>query len=150
MWRFGFRTHIGLATRICIEIGLHRRVSPHFRPRLCAEMKRRIFWSSYCLDRQVSIILGRPFVRSDRDIDAEVSAVICSFINSDPHALKLPWDIDESTTEESSTPTQLMPETPRLAVPCPDLSTRSDSDALNPRSNKVSIAWVRSQPYQTV
>jgi hypothetical protein len=67
------RTYIGLATRICIELGFHRRVSPTMKGGLETEMRRRIFWSCYCLDRQVSIILGRPFAISDRDIDADVS-----------------------------------------------------------------------------
>lgn len=65
-------THVGLAIRICIELGMHRRCHDE-RPNLATEMRKRIFWSCYCLDRQVSIILGRPFAISDRDIDAEVS-----------------------------------------------------------------------------
>lgn len=32
---------------------------------------RCVFWSCYCLDRQTSIILGRPFAVADRDINAE-------------------------------------------------------------------------------
>lgn len=35
-------------------------------------MRKRVFWSCYCLDRQVSIILGRPFSISDRDVDVEL------------------------------------------------------------------------------
>jgi hypothetical protein len=31
-----------------------------------------MFWSCYCLDRQTSIILGRPFAIADQDIDAEL------------------------------------------------------------------------------
>jgi hypothetical protein len=64
-------TNVGLATRICVSLGLHRK-TPKSKPSLANEVKKRVFWSCYCLDRQVSIILGRPFAISDRDIDAEV------------------------------------------------------------------------------
>ncbi|RDW82656.1 hypothetical protein BP6252_03768 [Coleophoma cylindrospora] len=74
-------TNVGLAIRICIELGMHRRCQDD-TPNLAAEMRKRIFWSCYCLDRQVSIILGRPFAISDRDIDAE-----------------LPLDVDDSIDE---------------------------------------------------
>jgi hypothetical protein len=43
------------------------------------EMRKRLFWSCYTMDRQISIPLGRPFSISDRDID-----------------VALPLDVDES------------------------------------------------------
>ncbi|PMD60531.1 uncharacterized protein K444DRAFT_528507 [Hyaloscypha bicolor E] len=75
----GAWTYIGLAMRTCIDLGLHRKTPVKKYPLLDVEMRKRIFWTCYCLDRQISIILGRPFAISDRDIDAE-----------------LPLDIDES------------------------------------------------------
>lgn len=66
-------TYIGLAMRQCIDLGLHkkpRRSNSFFEN----EMKKRVFWTSYCLDRQLSISMGRPFAISDRDIDVQVSA----------------------------------------------------------------------------
>lgn len=69
----GAWSYAGMAMRTCIELGLHRRRSR--QPSHAAdsdELQRRIFWSCYCLDRQVSIILGRPFAISDRDIDVEL------------------------------------------------------------------------------
>lgn len=65
-------THVGLAIRICVELGMHRKTPAPGGSSLGEEMRKRIFWSCYCLDRQVSIILGRPFAVSDRDIDVEV------------------------------------------------------------------------------
>lgn len=65
-------TNVGLAIRICISLGLHRRIES-INSNLALEVKKRVFWSCYCLDRQVSIILGRPFAISDRDINADVS-----------------------------------------------------------------------------
>lgn len=75
----GAWTYIGLAMRTCIDLGLHRRTPTNKYSILELEMRKRIFWTCYCLDRQISIILGRPFSISDQDIDTE-----------------LPLDIDES------------------------------------------------------
>lgn len=62
------------ATSICMEMGLHRKkdVSNQTHAR-DAEIRRRAFWSCYCLDRVTSIVLGRPFAIADRDINVEVS-----------------------------------------------------------------------------
>lgn len=69
----GAWSQIRYATSICIEMGLHRRRGPtstkHFRD---TELRRRAFWSCYCLDRVTSIVLGRPFAIADRDINVEV------------------------------------------------------------------------------
>jgi hypothetical protein len=80
----GAWTSIGFAMRTCIDLGMHRRRIPRPNSLLDNEMKKRIFWTCYCLDRQVSIILGRPFAISDREIDVE-----------------LPLDVDESATDTS-------------------------------------------------
>ena len=67
----GAWTNAGLAIRTCISLGLHRKI-PSPKATLAMEIRKRVFWSCYCLDRQISIMLGRPFAISDRDIDAEV------------------------------------------------------------------------------
>ncbi|KAI0121059.1 fungal-specific transcription factor domain-containing protein [Xylariales sp. AK1849] len=68
----------GLAMRHCIEMGMHRKTRKSMSL-LEHEIRKRVFWTCYCLDRQVSIILGRPFAISDRDINVE-----------------LPLDVDEA------------------------------------------------------
>ena len=66
----GAWTFVGMAMRMCIELGLHRKTkNPLALKAEDEELRRRVFWSCYCLDRQVSIILGRPLAVSDRDID---------------------------------------------------------------------------------
>ncbi|KAH3956156.1 hypothetical protein HBI68_195890 [Parastagonospora nodorum] len=85
----GAWTYVGLAMRLCIDLGLHRRTKARGSLRApwpnpgALEMRKRVFWTTYCLDRQVSIVLGRPFSISDRDIDAE-----------------LPLDINENVEDE--------------------------------------------------
>lgn len=70
----GAWSQIRYATSVCIEMGLHRK-----RTRIAsveqardAEIRRRVFWACYCLDRSTSIVLGRAFAISDKDINVEV------------------------------------------------------------------------------
>lgn len=75
------RTLVGLAMRLCIELGFHR------RKRLSSssvkmEREKRLFWTCYYLDRELSASLGRPTSIADHDIDVE-----------------LPLDVDDSTQE---------------------------------------------------
>ncbi|KAK5111251.1 hypothetical protein LTR62_005279 [Meristemomyces frigidus] len=75
----GAWAYIGLAMRIAIDLGLHRQTSSMNKVGFDVEMRKRLFWSCYTMDRQISIPLGRPFSISDREIDAA-----------------LPFDVDES------------------------------------------------------
>ncbi|KAH9428753.1 hypothetical protein MCOR02_011299 [Pyricularia oryzae] len=65
------------AVTLCIELGFHRRrrtaplPSNNSSPR-AVEMRCRVFWAAYCLDRLTSGVLGRPFAIDDREIDAEL------------------------------------------------------------------------------
>lgn len=43
---------------------------------LKSQMRRRVFWCSYNLDRAVAITLGRPVGINDSDIDVEVRSVL--------------------------------------------------------------------------
>lgn len=64
---------VGIAMRMCIELGMHRkRLNVPSRDAESEDQLRCVFWSCYCLDRQTSIILSRPFAVADQDIDAEL------------------------------------------------------------------------------
>lgn len=62
----------GLAMRTCVDLGLHRK--SHFlnEDPFERQMRRRLFWTVYSLERSIAIALGRPYSISDRDIDVEV------------------------------------------------------------------------------
>lgn len=77
----GAWTYVGIAMRLCIELGLHRRPRRQ-QPTVEGEMEKRRFWTAYFLDRDISIAIGRPPTISDHDIDAE-----------------LPVDINEDTID---------------------------------------------------
>jgi hypothetical protein len=64
---------VGIAMRMCIELGMHRKsINAPGGDAETEDHLRCVFWSCYCLDRQTSIILGRPFALADQDIDAEL------------------------------------------------------------------------------
>jgi hypothetical protein len=66
------RTLVGVAMRLCIELGLHRQKRKQ-APSVISEIGKRLFWSCYYLDRELSVSLGRPSSIADHDIDVEVS-----------------------------------------------------------------------------
>ncbi|KAK5681097.1 hypothetical protein LTS10_006858 [Elasticomyces elasticus] len=94
----GAWAYIGLAMRIAIDLGLHRQTSTMNRLGFDVEMRKRLFWSCYTMDRQISIPLGRPFSISDSDIDVAI-----------------PFDLDESSQniEALEHASRLDPNTPR-------------------------------------
>ncbi|KAJ5719511.1 hypothetical protein N7493_007089 [Penicillium malachiteum] len=62
---------IGLAARMCLEMGLHRRdaLLKSFPSEDQWNEITRIFWTVYSLDRRWSLGTGLPFVIQDEDID---------------------------------------------------------------------------------
>ncbi|KAK7990959.1 hypothetical protein PG990_015239 [Apiospora arundinis] len=77
---FGIWYMIGLAMRTSIDLGLHmRRNEDKLRAdrggegcREEIQMRRRLFWSVYALERTIALSLGRPFSIPDRQIDVEL------------------------------------------------------------------------------
>ena len=60
---------IGQAVRMAIDLGLHQSSSSTSSHLLTTEMRRRVFWSAYTLDRNISISLGRPYAVRDADVN---------------------------------------------------------------------------------
>lgn len=72
------RTLSGLAIRQCIELGLHRKIpwTTVESNVVKTQIRRRVFWCSYNLDRAVAVTLGRPTGIADHDIDVEVCDLV--------------------------------------------------------------------------
>ncbi|KAL4978587.1 fungal-specific transcription factor domain-containing protein [Aspergillus desertorum] len=87
---------VGLAMRTAIDLGLHRKANEINLDPITAQMRRRLFWTVYYLERVVSMSLGRPFSITDRHID-----------------LPLPVDIDDDVRD----PALLPPESPATTSP---------------------------------
>ncbi|CAJ2511950.1 Uu.00g075750.m01.CDS01 [Anthostomella pinea] len=60
-------TWLGKAVRSAQDLDLHLEVG--LRSRVEADMRRRVWWAIYVLDRTLSLDLGRPFMIDDADCD---------------------------------------------------------------------------------
>ncbi|KAF7522656.1 hypothetical protein G7054_g12081 [Neopestalotiopsis clavispora] len=63
---FGIWYMIGLAMRTGIDLGLHRKQSETHFDHATVQMRRRLFWSVYSLERTIAISMGRPYSIPDR------------------------------------------------------------------------------------
>ncbi|OJJ54181.1 hypothetical protein ASPSYDRAFT_93942 [Aspergillus sydowii CBS 593.65] len=86
---------VGVAARMCLELGLHREQVYHPKPRgemssstVAHEIRRRCFWSVIAMDRIVSITLGRPLAIRLQDTDVALpDPSLDSLINDPPSGL---------------------------------------------------------------
>ncbi|CAZ82071.1 unnamed protein product [Tuber melanosporum] len=63
---------VGAAMRLAIDLGLHQenpqKAEKMWDP-LTVDERRRLWWCTYCLDRQICVYLGRPFGIADEAIE---------------------------------------------------------------------------------
>ena len=88
--------------RIAIDLGLHRQTTAMDKLGYDVEMRKRLFWSCYTMDRQVSIPLGRPFAISDQDIDVQLPLDVDEPCQ-DIEALEKASKVDPEVVRTSST-----------------------------------------------
>ncbi|KAJ6008336.1 hypothetical protein N7540_012312 [Penicillium herquei] len=66
----------GTALQVVTALGLHRKWPAKRSKKGCSylelELRKRIFWSVYTLDKYLSIMFGRPRLLHDEDIDQEL------------------------------------------------------------------------------
>ncbi|KAK0490519.1 fungal-specific transcription factor domain-containing protein [Armillaria novae-zelandiae] len=73
----GFAAHcswtmLGTAVRMAQDLGAHRRQRPGKLPIAEEELLKRAFWVLACMDRILSMALGRPCAIQEEDIDADL------------------------------------------------------------------------------
>ncbi|KAH7120555.1 hypothetical protein EDB81DRAFT_814401 [Dactylonectria macrodidyma] len=78
-------TLISAAASHCQMLGYHREMTYRSDNGKTAEQKRRIFWSLYVFDKNMSLLLGRASSMQDSEIDAEYPS-----LSKDPS--QIPWD----------------------------------------------------------
>jgi len=74
---------IGLAIRTCVDLGLHREayygnITPYE-----GQLRRRLFWTVYFLERVIAVSVGRPYSIADRDIDVQLPLEIDDTVRDD-------------------------------------------------------------------
>jgi len=64
----------GTVVQLVFALGLHRKMSIDGKPGndmyIVNECRKRTFWTVYTVDRYLSVLLGRPRLLQDEDIDA--------------------------------------------------------------------------------
>ncbi|KAE8353058.1 hypothetical protein BDV28DRAFT_165200 [Aspergillus coremiiformis] len=88
---------IGLAMRTAIDLGLHRKANEANLDPFTAQLRRRLFWTVYYLERVVSMSLGRPFSIADRNIDLPLPLDVDDDVR-DPARLTATPQTDRTTT----------------------------------------------------
>ncbi|RAH48976.1 Zn(II)2Cys6 transcription factor [Aspergillus brunneoviolaceus CBS 621.78] len=63
-------TYFGLALKMAIQNGMHRKYSGEGMSPRMVEIRNRVFWTAYTIEKRVSILHGRPVSLSDADVDA--------------------------------------------------------------------------------
>ncbi|KAF2216295.1 hypothetical protein CERZMDRAFT_7314, partial [Cercospora zeae-maydis SCOH1-5] len=67
-------TYLGLALRMAIQNGLHRKYLGNEFDAPTLDLRNRLWWSTYRLEKRVSILHGRPSSISSSEIDADPPA----------------------------------------------------------------------------
>lgn len=99
---FGIWYMIGLAMRTSIDLGLHRKQTECNYDLFTVQMRRRLFWSVYSLERTIAISMGRPFSIPDRVIDVDLP-------DEDPAPRPDAQPTPSSTSSSASSPAETVP-----------------------------------------
>ncbi|KAF9918041.1 hypothetical protein BX616_010512 [Lobosporangium transversale] len=67
---------LGMATRMAQDLGMHRNSARWHLPPLEAELRKRLWWAVYVMDRWVSACMGRPMAIDDADCDVDYPSVV--------------------------------------------------------------------------
>ncbi|CAH7687047.1 fungal-specific transcription factor domain-domain-containing protein, partial [Phakopsora pachyrhizi] len=97
-WHLG-----GLAMRTALELGLHRKTPKGKRTDpFTEEMRKRVWWSVYSLDRTMAMQLGRPIAIRDKEIDTELPLDIDCHITDPKEILSRRQAIDKALSDSKT------------------------------------------------
>ncbi|KAG0284418.1 hypothetical protein BGZ96_011211 [Linnemannia gamsii] len=93
---------LGQATRMAQDLGMHRNSARWHLPPLETEIRKRLWWACYVMDRWVCASFGRPIAIDDSDCDVDLpSAVEQDWVDKDGNAAS-PHENSDKVKEESS------------------------------------------------
>lgn len=74
------RLYGDMAFRMCLDLKLHKRYSFHNTDATPDdnELRKRVYWACYCLDKTQSLVTGRPFLLASKGIDIDFPMVLRS------------------------------------------------------------------------
>lgn len=94
---------IGLAMRTRVDLGLHREAHYGNVPPYEGQLRRRLFWTVYFLERVIAVSVGRPYSISDRDIDVALPLEIDDSVR-DGGLIARTLSVSTSATFQASRP----------------------------------------------
>ena len=62
-------TYVGLALRMAVQNGMHRKYQDNYLAEGAISLRNRLWWTAYCLEKRISILHGRPASISHADVD---------------------------------------------------------------------------------
>ena len=94
---------IGLAMRKRGDLGLHREAHYGNVPPYEGQLRRRLLWTVYFLEKVIAVSLGRPYSITDRDIDTFLHLEIDDTVRDDGLTART-LVVPPSPTFQASTP----------------------------------------------
>lgn len=76
-------TYAGLAVKMAIQNGMHRRYTGSDLDVRTVEMRNRLWWSAYTMEKRVSVLHGRPASITSFEIDVELPKDLPEFRHYD-------------------------------------------------------------------
>ncbi|KAK3827711.1 MAG: fungal-specific transcription factor domain-containing protein [Benniella sp.] len=87
---------LGMAIRMAQDLGMHRNSARWHLPPLEAEVRKRLWWAIYIVDRWGSACMGRPMGIDDSDCDVDYPSVVeQDWVDPDGNGDKSPENIDK-------------------------------------------------------
>ncbi|KAL3482293.1 fungal-specific transcription factor domain-containing protein [Aspergillus californicus] len=109
-------SYLGIAVKMAIQNGMHRKYIGDCDPRII-ETRNRIFWSAYTLDKRISILHGRPASIAKCDISTDLPTDALSFsspnyANTISFIKLISWlgEVSETLTLLRNCPKKFIPE----------------------------------------
>ncbi|KAH8689523.1 putative C6 transcription factor [Talaromyces proteolyticus] len=75
-------TYFGLAIKMAIQNGMHRKYAAEGLDTHMQEVRNRVFWTAFTIEKRISILHGRPASIIDSDVDADLPVDIPSLVSS--------------------------------------------------------------------
>ncbi|KAF9982941.1 Transcriptional activator of fatty acid utilization, partial [Modicella reniformis] len=106
---------LGMAARMAQDLGMHRNSARWHLPPLETEIRKRLWWAIYVMDRNISASMGRPMAIDDDDCDVDFPFLIEQDWTDPDGIIGSPRENNEKAKEEAATSLRYFEETIKLS-----------------------------------
>ncbi|CRG90773.1 putative transcriptional regulatory protein C3C7,04 [Talaromyces islandicus] len=75
-------TYYGLAMKLAIQNGMHRKYAGEGLDSYMQEIRNRVFWTAFTIERRISILHGRPPSITDSEVDADLPVDLPALVST--------------------------------------------------------------------